>query len=310
MGDNSLYEALGIALPEAEAPAEPEQEVAEPAGAETDSGDTEQEPAAPAEQEEEETGTEELPEGSEKKPQSQSENRRQARLRREREKQEAVEAAVKAEREKISEMLKAARIPDPAKRGGHMEDYDRLSELANERQASAIAAKISKGEKLTKDEITAFLNQSDAGREILGEISAAQNTANEAEFEKLKAVQDRQVKLIAQIDPGIKTFEDLLDIPEYEAFAAYVKDNNLSWQDAYRLAAAARLGAKSAAAERQRTLNNFTGKSHMSQDGGRGGEGVDMPKSIEDGYRLVDPTLTHEQCLKKYADYLRRTKKG
>lgn len=99
-------------------------------------------------------------------------------------------------------------------------------------------------------------------------------------------------------------------MPEYEAFAAYVKDNNLSWSDAYRLAAAERLGAKSAAAERQRAINSVTGKSHMSQDGGRGGDGVDMPGSVEDGYRLVDPSLTHEQCLKKYADYLRRTKKG
>lgn len=310
---NSLYEALGIASP-VDTSAEPEQESAAPAAAQTDSGDTEQEPAAPASEEvvENEPAEEDDTDGGDGKggKQSKAENRKQARLRREREKQEAVDAAINAERERISELLKAARIPDPQRRGEQLGNVDRITELSSEQAAKDISEKLKKGEELTREEITALLNQSEVGREMITAIDRAQAAENEAKFEQVKLMQDRQVKLISQIDPSIKTFEDITAMPEYEAFAAYVKDNNLSWSDAYRLAAAERLGAKSAAAERQRTINSVTGKSHMSQDGGRGGDGVDMPGSVEDGYRLVDPSLTHEQCLKKYADYLRRTKKG
>ena len=296
MGNEGLYEALGLSTG-AEDVTEPTetQEIAEPDNAEETEGGTEQEVAEPAE------GADGAKKG--KGRQSAAENQKFARQRRQREMEEAIANARAEEQQRITRVLQNAGLIDPANRNGKITSLEQLEERAKSNAAKEAAKALSENKELTKEQLVALMQSTESGREML-------RTSAEAQTEKLGVYRQQQLALISKLDPSIKTFDDLQQMPEYEAFEGYVRDNGLSWQDAFRLAAGNRIAQMGAAAARQQTLNNIGGKTHMTQDGARGGEGTDVPKDVEAMYREMDPSLTHEQCVKKFHDYLKRTKKG
>lgn len=271
------------------------QEIADPDDAQSTEGGTEQELAEPAE------GEEDAKKG--KGRQSAAENQKFARQRRKREMEEAIANARSEERQNITRTLQNAGLIDPANRNGKITTLEQLEERAKSNAAKEAAKALSENKELTKEQLLALMQSTESGREML-------RSSAEAQTEKLSVYRQQQLALISKLDPSIKTFEDLQQMPEYEAFEGYVRNNGLSWQDAFRLAAGSRIAQRGAAAARQQTLNNIGGKSHMTQDGARGGDGVDIPRDVEAMYREMDPSLTHEQCVKKYSDYLKRTKKG
>lgn len=296
MDINGLYDALGVSAGAEEAADPTEtQEVAEPVDAEEAEGGTEQEFAEPAQ------GADSAPKG--KGRQSAAENQKYARQRRQREMEDAIAKARSEERQNITRILQGAGLIDPTNKNGKIQSIEQLEERAKSNAAKEAAKAISENRELTKEQLVALMENSESGREML-------RTSAQAQTEKLGVYRQQQIALISKIDPDIKTFEDLQQIPEYEAFESYVRDNGLSWQDAYRLAAGNRIAQKGAAAARQQTLNSIGGKAHMTQDGSRGGEGTDIPKDVEAMYKQMDPTLTHEQCVRKYGEYLKRTSKG
>ena len=296
MDIEGLYGALGLSTG-AEDITEPTetQEIAGPDDAQSTEGGTEQELAEPAE------GEEDAKKG--KGRQSAAENQKFARQRRKREMEEAIANARSEERQNITRTLQNAGLIDPANRNGKITTLEQLEERAKSNAAKEAAKALSENKELTKEQLLALMQSTESGREML-------RSSAEAQTEKLGVYRQQQLALISKLDPSIKTFEDLQQMPEYEAFEGYVRNNGLSWQDAFRLAAGSRIAQRGAAAARQQTLNNIGGKSHMTQDGARGGEGVDIPRDVEAMYREMDPSLTHEQCVKKYNDYLKRTKKG
>lgn len=295
MDTNGLYEALGIDTGAADTTAE-NGESAEPDNAESSAGGTEQELAEPA-QEPSEAGAE----GKEK--QTKADNAKYARQRRERERQQAIDAARLEERDKLERILKNAGIVDPNSRGGRITTIEQLEKLEREKAAKNAAKALNETGELTDEELTALLRNTESGRKLLRSTASAQ-------AEKAAVYRTQQLGQISKLDPSIKTFEDLQNIPEYEIFEGYVKTNGLAWSDAYRLACGDRLSQKSAARTRQQTLNDIGGKAHMMQDSSRGGEGTELPRDIEAMYKAMNPSLTHEQCVKKYGEYLKRTKKG
>lgn len=281
--------------------------------ADTGSGETEQEAAAPAEAEATETAQEAEaaePDLSGKPKQSREENARQAKARREREQQEAIEAAVKAEREKFAEQLKAARLPDPTRRGEYLQSMEDLDGVSKARAMRNAAKAINDNGDLTADELTELLSNSESGRAMLALVAEAEAAKAEAEAQAAAQIRNAGVNEISMIDPTIKSYDDLAASEEYETFRGYVLNNGLSWADAWKLAAGERIGKHAAAAARQRTLNQLSGKAHMAAPGGNGGEGVDLPASVEAQYRALFPGMSHEQMLRKYNDYLRNTKQN
>lgn len=292
----SLYAALGIETGAGEEAPE-QQEVADPADATEGEGATEQEVADPAG----ENSSTDTKDG--KKKQSPADNAKYARQRRAREMQEAIDAAKVEERQNIERILQAAGLVDPSKRGGKITTIEQLQQLEKDKAAKNAVKALNENGDLTEDELMALLQSTESGRELLRNQMAAQ-------AEKAVAFRHQQIGLISQIDPSIKTFEDLQSIPEYEVFEKYVREHNLPWTDAFKLACSNRLAQKGAAAARQETLNNIGGKSHLTPDSSTAGAGIDLPKDIEKMYKAMDPSLTHEQCVKKYNDYLKRTKKG
>ena len=293
---NGLYEALGVSTgAEAEEAAPGTEEVADPTSVSETEGGTEQEVADPAAE------TEETNSGKGK--QSNADNQRYARQRREREKQEAIEAARSEERLRIEQLLREAGLVDPGSKNGRIQSLEQLEQRAKSKAVKDAAKALSDNGELTDEQLHALMQSTESGRRMLRSNAEAQN-------EKLGVYRQQQIALISKLDPNVKTFEQLQQIPEYETFEKYVREHNLSWEDAYRLACGNRLTQKSAAAARQQALNQVGGKIHMTQDTAKGGAGVDVPKAVEDMYRAMNPGITHEQCVKMYNDYIRRTAKG
>lgn len=302
MTEESWRSALGLSSTgEAATPTQTDtagetvQETAEPAAPETEP--TQSETAAGEESQADEP----------KQPQSREENARQAKLRREREEQARIDAAVEEARKKFAEQLKAARLPDPTRRGEYLETMDDLDAIGKARAMKNAAKALNESGELSAEQLTDLMAHTETGRAMLDMLSEAEAAQAEAEAAKVQQIRTQGINQIGQIDKSIKRFEDLQASPEYEAFKTLVTENRLSWKQAWQLAAGERLAKQQSAAERQRTLNNLTGKAHMGQDGGHGGEGIDLPASVEAQYRAFDPAITHEQALRKYADYLRRT---
>ena len=292
---NGLYEALGLSTGAEDTDPADIQDIAEPDNANDTEGDTEQEFAEPAE------GTESA--DNSKSKQSKADNQKFARQRRERERQEAIDAARAEERQRFETMLRESGLIDPTSKNGKIENIEQLEQRARANAAKAATKAVAEGKEPTKEQLMALLQSSESGREML------RNTAK-AENDKLATYRTQQISLISKIDPEITSFDALRNIPEYDVFAGYVQKNGLSWEDAYRLACGSRLAQRGAAAARQRALNDIGGKTHMTHDDSRGGAGVDLPKDVEAMYMQMNPSLTHEQCVKKYRDYISRTKKG
>lgn len=296
MDTNGLFDALGVStgaedISDTQSVADSDEDIEAEGG-------TEQELAEPAE----DTDGEAQPEKG-KTRQSKADNQKFARQRRERERQEAIDAARIEERQRFNNILKNAGLVDPTSKNGKIESVDQLEQRAAQRAAKNAAKALADTGELTEEQLTELLQTTESGRKLLSANAAAQ-------ADKAAVYRQQQLELIAKIDPTIKNFEDLRKIPEYEAFESYVRNNGLSWQDAYRLAAVDRLAQKGAAAERQKTLNGISGKSHRTQDAARGGEGIDLPKEIDEMYKAMFPGLTYEQRVAKYGEYLGRTKKG
>lgn len=299
MGIESLYEAMGVSTgaDTGETVTDTQSPAASDVADESEGG-TEQELAEPAENDS--TGTEQ---NGGKKRQSDADNKKFARQRREQEKREAIDAALIEERRKFDLALKNAGIIDPTSKNGRIESYEQLEQISRSKAAKNAAKTLNDGGELTDEQLTQLLQSTESGRRLLSENAAAQ-------AEKAGAYRQQQLALISKFDPAIKSFEDLQNIPEYEVFESYVRNNGLSWNDAYRLAAGDRISQKEAAAARQGALNSIGSKSHRTQDTARGGEGIDLPKDIDNLYQAMFPDLTYEQRVAKYGEYLRRTKKG
>ena len=163
------------------------------------------------------------------------------------------------------------------------------------------------GGDLTPEQLTELMASTEAGRAMLDLVGQAEAAKAEAEAAQALTIRQQGVNQISKIDPTVKSFEDLSQAPEYDTFRAYVLENGLSWADAWRLAAADRLSRQAAQASRQRALNDISGKAHLSADAPKGGNGIDIPPSVEAAYRMMDPGISHDQALKKYAAYLKRT---
>ena len=85
-----------------------------------------------------------------------------------------------------------------------------------------------------------------------------ENTMREGEREL-----NEQIRKLSEIDPSIKTFDDVCKMENFQTFDALVRNNNLDFVSAYRLANFEKLSQKEAAATKQAAINAAKGKSHM-----------------------------------------------
>ena len=248
---------------------------------------------------------------------SRAERAEQARLRRERERQQAIHAAVaealRTEREKhdadVKAMFADAGMVDRYHDNRPITSMDEFREFQKARSADKLSRDL-QGGRLTPESLQAAVDASpavQAARAAVERLEAREQAQNEA---TVKAEFEQRVKEelaeIHSMDPSVNTLEDILALPTGSEFAGYVQQNGLSFLAAFKLANADRMAEARARAASEGAARNAGSKGHLrSIVGPAGGVATDVPKAVLQLYRDLRPDMTMEQIRQDYARTMR-----
>jgi len=294
--EEQLNNAFGVTAAEQEAPAEQEVQAAEEAAEEAEVS--------------QETGTEEA--GAEEAEEQTPEQRKaNAARRRERERQEAIDKAVKdaldAERAEAAKRQKAffekAKLKNSIT-GEDITNMDQFEEWDRAYSAARVERKLKSGS-MTADDLQAMIADNPtvkAAQDILdrqkAEAERAAQAANEAKLQE-------EIAEIGRVDPTIKSVADLANMPNSKQFYDYVM-KGLSFREAYYLSNRERVDAAQLEAARTAAGNRARGKDHLSATAtARGAGAMSVPNEQLQMFKLLNPTATPEQIQAYYNKYKR-----
>lgn len=307
--ENDVFKALGLGA-KVQAAAEPApnvnieptgtdigakgQEVAEPAG---------QQPAAPASQNLPNTGSGE----GNPSPMSEEQRRENAARRRREEQQAAVNAAVKAEREKtdaqIKDMLAGLGLKDPVS-GKPISTMEELGEYQRQMSLKKLEADLAAG-KLSKEGLDAAISNHPVVREAQQARQAQLEAQKQEQQQKFQEKVQAEIAEIQKMNPAIGSVEDLLNLPNAKEFyAAVQRVGNLA--DAYKLVHFNQLVNQQAEQVRQQAQVNARGKEHLTPTQSRGEGSVSVPADVMANYRRIMPNATEAQILAHYQKYAKK----
>lgn len=293
--ESSLMAAFGLADPgQGAKEQEPAAPAAEEAPEDTGTGVQEQEPAAPADGSPE-PGAEPDPQTGDGKPgtqpQTEEERRANAARRRQQEQKAAVDAAVKAERERLEAQqqqffrdanLKNTFTGEPIT---NMDQFRAWKEAFDRKKTEQAM----KSGKMTPEALDDAISRHPVVQKAQAVIDQAEQAAKQQREAADKARIDAELAEIRKLNPNITSVADLLKAPCAEAFRANVK-KGMGLLDAYRLADFDNLTAQKADAARQQALNSSRGKDHLNPIGtGRGPGAVSVPPEQMRYFRSLMP---------------------
>lgn len=321
--EQQVYEALGLGA-QAQEPAEPAVQTSETEGAQV------QEPAAPAEEVQEPTeGTQTEPpavadppddpeenaaEGTQagKQPLTPEQRRENAAKRRQQEQQaqraaidQAVQAAVRQERDKHEGVLKAFFAKAGLKNTitgepiTSMEQFDNWNQQFNE----AKLQRDLKAGKLTPEGLATAIGNHPIvkqAQQLVTQDAAAKQAQQTADA---KARIESEIAEIHKMDESIGTLEDLVQAPYWPQLYAMTK-RGYSIKDAHFLLNHDRLEQAKIEAARQASLNNARGKDHMTATATpRGAGSISVPAADLAMFRQFNPGATDAEIQAYYNKY-------
>ena len=306
-----LYRTLGVEMPK-DPEGEQEQEPAEPA----ETGEQEQEPAEPAadtdgvETEPDEKDEPETDSKPNKKQLSREERAANAARRRQKEIDDAVNAALEKERSENNarwqRFFNQAQMKNRHADNAVIDSLEKAEAWAEQDRIAQLQANLKRGN-LTQEDLQTAVEQSPVFRAMQEKLAAGEQAAakqNQQQFEQSVEVELAQIQ---KINPKIKSLADILSMDTGKKWAELVQNNGMSYLDAYRLAnmdALIEQGQKAAAAGDQMRSK---GKSHLQPVNPRGQGGVEVPKRVKELYRMGRPNMTDAEI---EADYRKRTGKA
>ena len=289
------YEDLFGLEPEETPEGVEEQDVADPVETEEPEGGEEQEIADPAETDEgeEEPEEEDQPEEEpEKKPQTPEERRAQAAARRQREQQEAIDAAVAAERKRNQEAwdahYRAMNLRDPYHGNKLVTTQAEYDAYVEARDQQALERDLKAG-KITPERYQADVQRA-AQAAARQQAEAAQRAAEG------RAEVDRQFAALQAAYPSVKSLGELMQDQAFVAALPVTRDMTR----AYRMAHVDEIEASAKAAAQ---AGRDSGKSHLRRAGTRGGGAPMVTQDVIDQYRIFDPNVTVEEIRAYEAKY-------
>ena len=297
--EKDYYEALGLEQPE-QAAGEEEQEAAEPAEGQEIEGANDQETAEPEEVDEPEA------EPETKKEQSAEARRAQAAARRQREIEQAVNAAVAQERAaadaRMTEFFRQAGLKNPLKDNADITSMEEYQEYQRAYKAQQVDAALKSG-KPTRESIETIV-QDMPQMQQLGTLLAQQEAATrQAQKAAMDAKIDHDIGELAKIAPQLNTREALAAYAASEEgreFTKLVAENNLTYAQAYFQTHGKEIMERLAAAERSRTEQNLRGKEHLKATKGQGKGLATVPADVMQQFRLFVPDATEAEIQAYY----------
>lgn len=276
--EQQVYEALGLG---AQA-----QEPAEPAGGTSQPGNE----TAPAE--------------GEGKPGTQTpeERRANAARRRQQEQQAAVDAAVKAERERhdaqMEQFFRDANLKNTIT-GQPITSMQQFLEWKTAFDAKRTEQALKSG-KMTPETLNEAISRHPVVQKAQQVIDQAEQTAKQQRDAADRARIDNDLAEIRKLDPSITSVSDLLAADYAEGFKANVK-KGMSLLEAFKLANFDRLTSAKADAARQQAMNQSRGKDHLTPIGtGRGDGSLEVPPAEMRYFHSLMPGKTDSQIREFY----------
>lgn len=232
-----------------------------------------------------------------KKQQSKEERRAHAAARRRAEQQAAVDAALKAQSEKMaaewkrffeSAGLKNTITGEPITT---KEEFDEWSKSFRQQKLESDL----KAGKLTQESLNEAINENPVVKQAAVIVAAHEREQAAAEQEKMQRAIDEQIKKIHALEPEVNGVEDLLKLPESEEFYARVK-SGMSFYDAYLISTRERREKALAEAAWTQALTGQRGKDHLTGAAASRGAGGKVVTSEELArFRVFNPTATDEE---------------
>lgn len=148
-------------------------------------------------------------------------------------------------------------------------------------------------------------------------VIAARNAAAELEAENKRRADEKraeafgtEIKKISEMDPDIKSVEDLEALPEYDIILDLVA-RGYEPSDAYRSVYFDKIVSLAAERGKRQERAASASKSHLVPDkhrGSGGGSGVTVPKDIEKMYRDMIPGMSAAEISRHYEKYIKQNK--
>ena len=128
-------------------------------------------------------------------------------------------------------------------------------------------------------------------------MAAAQQEKDRAEAERVKTVVQGHIDQITQINPDIKSLDDLREHPMWEQISTYVTRNSLNVYEAYKLATGEVMARQAAASQAKADAIRDAGKSHLQHDAasGSGSNEIELSYSEMEKMRSFWPHASDEE---------------
>lgn len=232
-----------------------------------------------------------------KKEQTPDERRAHAAARRRAEQQAAVDAALKAQSEKMAAEWKAFFESAGLKNtitGEPITTKEQFDEWSKSFKQQKLESDLKAG-KLTQESLNEAISENPVVKQAAEIVAAHEREQAAAEQEKMQRAIDEQIKKIHALEPEVNGVEDLLKLPESEEFYARVK-SGMSFYDAYLISTRERREKALAEAARAQALTGQRGKDHLTGAAASRGAGGKVVTSEElASFRIFNPTATDEE---------------
>lgn len=134
-------------------------------------------------------------------------------------------------------------------------------------------------------------------------VLEAQRVIEAQKEREQKAALDAAINEISEIDPDIKSINDLLVLDNYTEFYDLV-ERGYALPDAYKIISFDKISNKKAASAAQTVMNNVNSKGHITTTKGTQTKEVTVPDDILQGYRKNNPDMSEDEIRKHYSKFV------
>ena len=226
-----------------------------------------------------------------------------ARRRAEADFQKKLDAQKEESENKINEILSSLHIEDPYT-GKEISSVKEFEDYKNKVSEEEISTQL-ENSGITRDTIDKLISEHPAVKraaEIEQKLGEEERTAKEAAISK--AI-EADIKAISEIDPDIRTMEDISAADTEGKILELVK-KGYSLKDAYIVSNYEKISEKKETAARQSAMNEINSKTHLGRTAGGGRNTLaEVPADIRAQYLYMNPEMSDEDIQKDYNRYLK-----
>lgn len=209
-----------------------------------------------------------------------------------------IKEAEKKASERIKKVIASLGVKNPIT-GKIAETEEELTEARAAERNSETQSKL-KRLGISEDFIKDIISEHPAVKEaeaLSAKLKAEQERADNAEY---SAQISKEIEKISDMNPNIKTFDDIYALPEYEAIYNYSVKKGLSLSEAYTLATHSKSIENARAAARAQAKNETGSKSHLKTSRGGKGNLGEVPADVLARMKELTPGLSDDKYREFY----------